>query len=101
MENYKPYPFLYKNVPASGKISVEFYVNLPSTIRLTGPVVTTVAATNTTTLTYSVAAGSTTSNPVLFSKVIDWDGNRATVNIVIEDGGNNVGTVSAKTEDFD
>lgn len=101
MENYKPYPFLYKNQPAAGKITVEFYINLPTSERLTGPVVTTVAATNTTTLTYAVAGGSTPSSPVLFSKVIDWNGNRATVNIVVETAGGQGGYANVNSTDFE
>lgn len=101
MSNYKPYPFLYKGVPASNKITVSFYVSLPSDKALESPTVNYAAGTNTTTLTYAVTGGSTPRSPILAEKEISWNGNDATVVIVVGTGsGGTGGTATVKTKDF-
>lgn len=100
MENFKPYPFLYKGVPSSDKITVSFYVNLPGNRELGTPTELYTAATNTTTLTYPVDSGSSRS-PVLVERVISWNGNLATVQIIIESGGGELGSTIIKSDEFD
>lgn len=101
MADYKPYPFLYKGVPTSSKITVSFYVSLPASEELDTPTETYVAATNTTTLTYPVKSGSSRS-PVLTNREISWNGNPAIVKIVIETGGGgNLGSATVSSDKFD
>lgn len=100
MQDYKPYPFLYKGVPASNKVTVSFYVNLSAGEDLGSPDITFDLATNTTTLTYEVVSGSSR-RPELKEEVISWNGNRATVHIVIEKNGGGVGSAVVNTSEFD